>query len=248
MFRRHRLTTHRAPLRPSGPTGFEKALAAVTTVFVTFVFVPVASAQTGSISASPNPCSISPGQTLCTSTLTWSSQGAALVAVFVNGTLFAESGGGGPYVETAPWIQAGASYVFTLYNYSGGNKGAAIQSVTVTGINVSLTCGTTKVFGDPAMPGNSVTLDYLATGLATVSFQITGATTNPSVMNVSASLQGLSPLTYQADVDTENLLGEYRVTPILQNGNQTATCTGATESSTLGKIFRPRPVQRRAPP
>lgn len=92
----------------------------------------------GTISASPNPCSIASGQSVCTSTLTWSSQSASVVQVWLSfdgaaETNFATTGGGGPYSQAATWIQAGHSYSFRLYDYSTGSRGAMLASVGVSG-------------------------------------------------------------------------------------------------------------------
>jgi hypothetical protein len=104
---------------------------------------PLASAQSGSISASPNPCTIYYTQTLCTSTISWSSSGTTQVQVWVSlngGTQseFAATGSGSGYFQAAPWIQPD-TYVFYLYNYSSGSRGALLASVTVTAIT-SIVC------------------------------------------------------------------------------------------------------------
>lgn len=98
-------------------------------------------AQSGWINASPNPCIIPHGQSLCTTTLTWSSSQTQLVQVWVSVSgggevLFASSGGGGPYSQSAPWIQAwGQIYSFRLYNYSTGARGALLSLIDVTAIS-----------------------------------------------------------------------------------------------------------------
>ncbi len=98
-------------------------------------------AQSGWINASPNPRIIPHGQSLCTTTLTWSSSQTQLVQVWVSVSgggevLFASSGGGGPYSQSAPWIQAwGQIYSFRLYNYSTGARGALLSLIDVTAIS-----------------------------------------------------------------------------------------------------------------
>jgi hypothetical protein len=107
---------------------------------VVTVLMPPALAQTGSIYANPNPCIIPSGQTECTTTITWSSQGTSAVEIWVswpNGgspSLFASSWSGGSHTQDASWIQANGTYVFTLYDYSGGSQGANLGSVSVTGV------------------------------------------------------------------------------------------------------------------
>lgn len=113
-------------------------------VFVTVLFSTPLFAQTGTITADPNPCEVYLMQDLCTARITWSTQGASYVQVWVQGSgaeqLFAASGGGGPVYADAPWIsQEGGNYVFRLYDYSSGSRGALLGSVTVTAFR-SLRC------------------------------------------------------------------------------------------------------------
>ena len=101
-------------------------------------------AQTGSVDSAPNPCIIYFTQSLCTSTVSWSSQGTTSVQVWVsvNGvseSLFASSGSGGAFLQDASWIKAINSYVFRLYDYSSGSRGALLASRTVTAIT-SIVC------------------------------------------------------------------------------------------------------------
>jgi len=101
-------------------------------------FVPSAYSQSGSISAAPNPCTIYYGQIVCSSTIFWSSQNTSVVQVWIsfNGgaeTNFASSGSGGTYSQSAPWIQQAPpnTYVFRLYDYSTGSRGALLGSTNV---------------------------------------------------------------------------------------------------------------------
>ncbi len=104
---------------------------------------PQLRAQTGSLSASPNPCTIYYTQTLCTAALSWTSQGTTAVQVWVAGddgveVLFA-AGGSGEGSMNAEWIQAIQSYVFKLYDYSSGSRGALLAGATVTAVT-SIRC------------------------------------------------------------------------------------------------------------
>ena len=192
------------------------------------VVIPVAYSQSGSISASPNPCSLTAGSTTCTSTISWSSQGTSNVQVYVNNSLFSSTGGGGPFIGTAPWIQGSPnSYNFVLYNYSSGTRGAVLGSVTVTAVSTTLTCGTSVITGDPSAPGQQVTLTIPGSGATSVSVQITGATTNPySNLIPAASQRGGS---WIAVIPTGSLLGEYLATPVLSNSSGKTTCTQSAE-------------------
>jgi hypothetical protein len=113
-------------------------------------------AQSGWISASPNPCVIPQGQSSCTTTLTWSSSQTQLVQVWVSVSggsevLFASSGGGGPHSQSAPWIQAsGLIYSFRLYNYSSGTRGALLSLIEVTAVSgPNNSCPIATVFAYP---------------------------------------------------------------------------------------------------
>lgn len=85
----------------------------------------------GTISASPNPCQITSGNSVCTSNITWSSTNALNPQVCVNSgagdSLFAAGVSG---TQAAPWIAAGKNYVFTLYANGCGVQ--PVANVTVT--------------------------------------------------------------------------------------------------------------------
>lgn len=93
----------------------------------------------GVINAAPNPCRIEPGKVDCTTYLSWSSTGE-------HARVYVRTEGGKPSPERefgtgrvcekcgASWIAAGTRYLFTLYDYSTGNRGRALASLTVTAI------------------------------------------------------------------------------------------------------------------
>ena len=94
----------------------------------------------GTINAEPNPCTVERGRTACTSHITWTTQGVARAKVIVmdehrRGEREQEFG---TTLECtgrrcrAPWIEKGNQYIFTLYDYSSGHRGAALSSVKVT--------------------------------------------------------------------------------------------------------------------
>jgi len=93
----------------------------------------------GIISAIPNPCSVPVGSSVCTTTVSWSSQNTSEVQVWVsvNGgteSLFASSGVGGTYAADAPWIQPNNAYSFVLYAYQAGARKQTLQATPqVTG-------------------------------------------------------------------------------------------------------------------
>ena len=95
-------------------------------------------AATGTISASPNPCEIFLMEDVCTSRISWSASGTSSVQVWVqegsgSEQLFAAFGGG-THSKDAGWIpEHVGNYVFRLYDYPGGVRGALPASVVVRG-------------------------------------------------------------------------------------------------------------------
>lgn len=95
-------------------------------------------AATGTISASPNPCEIFLMEDVCTSRISWSASGTSSVQVWVqegsgSEQLFAAFGGG-THSKDAGWIpEHVGNYVFRLYDYPGGVRGALLASVVVRG-------------------------------------------------------------------------------------------------------------------
>ena len=92
----------------------------------------------GSIAASPNPCTIGAGASACTAAIAWSTQNVTQARVYVS---MAGSGSEDLVWDltacagqtcSAPWIQPGAVYTFTLHDYSTGARGATLGSVVVT--------------------------------------------------------------------------------------------------------------------
>jgi len=96
-------------------------------------------AVTGSITASPNPCTIYYGQSLCGTVVSWSAQGSSDLQIWVvagsgSEMLFASSGGGTGFSANAPWIEDSTVYVFSLFDYSTGTRGALLGTANVTAI------------------------------------------------------------------------------------------------------------------
>jgi hypothetical protein len=95
-------------------------------------------AATGTISAFPNPCHIEPGAQTCRTHVTWTSQDARGVRVYVR----AEGRKATPEKEfakepscercDADWIEAGTTYIFTLVDFSEGRRGGVLGNVAVT--------------------------------------------------------------------------------------------------------------------
>jgi hypothetical protein len=94
----------------------------------------------GTIAANPNPCTIAKGKSVCTSYITWNTEGVTRARVYLvdKHKKGKEEQEFGTTLDCkgercrAPWIEKGNTYVFTLYDYSSGSRGAALSSVTVT--------------------------------------------------------------------------------------------------------------------
>ena len=95
----------------------------------------------GIIAAEPNPCRIAPGEKECATHITWSTRNVSRAKVFVKSegreSLKENEFGNGLSCEShrcrAPWIRPGTRYVFKLYDFSRGDRGRELASVTVTG-------------------------------------------------------------------------------------------------------------------
>jgi hypothetical protein len=104
-------------------------------------FEGAAAAATGTIAATPNPCSVQAGAKTCTIYITWTTQGAKHARVYVvdqhkkgkEEQEFSTMTSCQGQRCKAPWVEKGATYVFTLYDYSSGSRGSALDSVTVNG-------------------------------------------------------------------------------------------------------------------
>jgi hypothetical protein len=154
--------------------------------------------QSGSIGASPNPCQISVGQSVCTSLISWTSQDTTQVQVWIseNGapeTNFATSNSG-PASQDAPWIQGPPNtYNFRLYDYSSGSRGALLGSVTVTG-NPPPTTGTISAVPSPCIlyfnqTTCSTTITWNASGVTQVQVWVSDNGAPPTNFATSGSGQ-----------------------------------------------------------
>jgi hypothetical protein len=100
----------------------------------------LAQEPSGVIGADPNPCRIEPGRTQCTAHITWQTQGVQHAKVFVTAEgkhrIVEHEFGDGVVCEgrrcRAPWIAEDTRYVFQLFDFSRGDRGRLLGSVTVT--------------------------------------------------------------------------------------------------------------------
>ncbi|TSC77496.1 MAG: RHS repeat-associated core domain protein [Parcubacteria group bacterium Gr01-1014_33] len=124
---------------------------------------PVTTPPTGSISASPNPCTISTGATTCTSNITWSTTNAPNAEVTVSnpdGTekqVFAATAPSRSNVA-APWIKSSGA-LFKLKSQPGGT---VLDQILVTGMSGGQTPPS------PSAPEADVTADKTAVPQAAI--------------------------------------------------------------------------------
>ncbi len=94
----------------------------------------------GEIAAEPNPCRIRPGEDMCEVHLIWHTRNVARAKVFVRseGRHAAEEKEFGNAVACesnrcrAPWIHGETRYTFKLFDFTRGDRGRELASVTVT--------------------------------------------------------------------------------------------------------------------
>jgi|SRR3989344_36508 len=104
---------------------------------------------TGTITATPKTCTIPPGQTSCSTKITWTASNATYPAVCIDGELFTDNHW--DQYATANWITAGKNFVFRLYN--NGCNSSELASVTVTANSPPQATGTIQGY-KVLMPGN----------------------------------------------------------------------------------------------
>ena len=92
-----------------------------------------------SVSASPNPCNVSPGQTTCSTTIQWNADEIPVGQVWVytddGRDQFFACGHDG--TQVVPWIEGGKRYIFSLYesdDCSPNTRRGGIAGTTVRGI------------------------------------------------------------------------------------------------------------------
>lgn len=94
----------------------------------------------GAMRAEPNPCRVEPGQQECTSFIKWETRGVERAKVFVTAegryrqvehefSKEAECHGDNC---SAPWIKPGTTFHFQLYDFTRGDRGRLLASVSVT--------------------------------------------------------------------------------------------------------------------
>jgi hypothetical protein len=128
--------------------------------------------HTGTITASPNPCSINNVSTFCSTQLTWSVSGLSVTKAAV----YAQSSSGAEQLysnslsgfQPADFIPADPDYVnFILYDYSDGARGNVLSQVRVSGQKAG-----------PDLPDLTVFADFPSGGSQNESVRVGGIVRN----------------------------------------------------------------------
>ena len=169
----------------------------------------------GTISASPNPCTIAAGSDTCTTTVTWSATGTTRIIVWTGHnqklpTVLTNSGASGS--TSISWIkdEVDNSYTFILGDYEGEVQGKLLDTVTVTGRRAG-SLPTIRSF-----TASPTTID--SGGSSTLSWSVAGADSlsiDQSVGTVTGTSKSVSP--------TETTT--YTLTATNSAGSATATAT-----------------------
>ncbi|HXH22936.1 MAG TPA: hypothetical protein VNN10_12990 [Dehalococcoidia bacterium] len=137
------------------------------TLLAGVLVVAAGQGRSGTITASPNPCSGS----RCTTTVTWTSQGVSSAQVTVEAGGMGESpfAGGASGSSEAPWILAGQEYIFRLHGTGIGDSSALLAGVLVTGVNKS-SSGRVTASPNPCRPTEasqcSIKIEWTTEGAA----------------------------------------------------------------------------------
>ncbi len=107
-----------------------------------FLIPAVVTAQEpfGEMRAEPNPCKIEAGREECTTHLVWHTRGVTRARVYVTAEggkgfkerVFSDSANCEGDKCSAPWITHHTTYTFQLFDFTKGDRGRLLASVTVT--------------------------------------------------------------------------------------------------------------------
>ncbi len=87
--------------------------------------------KTGTLTASPSPCTIKYGQSVCSTTITITAKNTVVEVIVGTGSKVFYKGTSG--TKIAPWITSTGS-TFNMYDYSTGIKGKLLDSLFVKGV------------------------------------------------------------------------------------------------------------------
>ncbi len=129
----------------------------------------------GTLNASPSTCQVIPPKTTCTISLSWSTKNAGAAQIWVTDALGADkpvtAGLSGTY--TATWIEAlPQKYVFHLWDYSSGNRGAELASVAVAATKSSAGQTDFRISVQPSQGPPGTTFTFLGSGAPAAQVQL----------------------------------------------------------------------------
>ncbi|MBI5405831.1 hypothetical protein HY972_02240, partial [Candidatus Kaiserbacteria bacterium] len=187
----------------------------------------------GSISASPNPCTVQSGGSACTTSVNWSSSNATTPVVEIDSTLFS-SALTGP--QNAPWISPARSFTFNLRN--NGISGTVLNSVTVNAVCTGGTswngstcapsassCSATTIANCdlPLTPSGNTAGSCISGYTGTCNYSCTNTLWSPNSNSCTFSPSALgitvSPAAYSVTLPSSTITALYSLT----NGNSANT-------------------------
>ncbi len=150
----------------------------------------------GTLAASPNPCQVAINNPTCTISLTWTTQNVSAAQIWYTATIGPEtpvtSGLNGTWpvaVQALP-----QQYVFHLWDYSSGSRGAELRTVSVSATGPGTAGSSPAVRLNPVIdaPGKTFTIygSGLAAGSAKVYVQAPGASSGTVVYQPTIGSDG----------------------------------------------------------
>ena len=182
----------------------------------------------GTIKASPSSCQVPTGARNCTLSLTWSTQNVTTAQIWVTDVTGADNpvATGLSGTSTLTWIEAlPQKYVFHLWDYSKGTRGAELNTVSVAATKAATgqTVGSVGVDPKNGNLGASFTVygSGLAQGQATVWVKPPGG--SPTIVGTAqaSSDGGLTGVVYKSSAS--GTAGSYEFYAIDSAGKQTAS-------------------------
>ena len=188
----------------------------------------------GSITADPNPCTITAGSSTCSTTLQWTAHNTTRMQIWVDEStterLISDSSGSSGSIPI-PWIAAPLrSYIFKLYDFSSGTRGALLDSVSVSATvgsgqgEVSLTPTVSGI--NPASP--TATVGNQSVGVSGINFQ-TGLTVDVfyngnlvGTLSGSTQVQNVTPTSFTMVIDFNGNPGSYGI-EVVNPGSKRST-------------------------
>jgi len=179
------------------------------------VVAPVGGTPAGTLTASPTTCQVTTTNGTCTISLTWTTQYVSAAQIWYTATIGPEtpvttglSGASPVAVQALP-----QHYVFHLWDYSNGSRGAELKNLSVSATGPGTTASNPAIRVDPqkGTPGTTFTItgSGLAGGAAKVYVQVPGASSGTVVGQPNVGSDGTFTFLYTTQLSST--LGSYTV-------------------------------------